>query len=267
MFVVLLGLAQHAQCADTKAIKPPLSAAEYARCQVQLTEFNQGVRTYNAEIDALKALAAEIVALSAVIDKEKAAVDRTDSAAMEALNAQIGKSNELVARHEGMKASIKAMASESAQRAAQFSEACDNRAPASSPSPKVQPTDPICSAATGAKDVERQLKAALAEIQADQKRREADVDRIAQARAKAQSWSNEKRGKIWLDILMSATFMAFEREKQPYVQDLMRIIGSKPKNDQEECLLLRRLAVMLPAIKAVNARQYGFMANEIRAAK
>jgi hypothetical protein len=93
------------------------------------------------------------------------------------------------------------------------------------------------------------------------------VERVADTRAKAQSWSAEKRSKIWLQLLVSPKFMAFEREKQPFVQELMRILASKPKNGQEECRLVQRIAAMLPAIKAINARQYAFMAGEIRVAK
>lgn len=186
---------------------------------------------------------------------------------MQALNAKIGKNNELVERYEQMSSSIKAMSSENKQLAAQFREACENRPLALSPSSKTQPSDSTCSSTTGAKDVERRIEATFVEMRADEKQRQAEVERVAQARAKAQSWSDEKRGKIWLQILGSSKFMAFEREKQPYVQELMRVIGSKPKNGQEECRLVQRIAAVLPAIKAINARQYAFMADEIRVAK
>ena len=264
ILVVSLVLSQHAQSAPAKG---PLTAAEKTQCRARLAEFNQHALAYNAQLDTLRALEAEIDALSAAIDKEKAVVDRRDSAAMQALNAQIGKNNELVARHEQMSSSLKAMSSESEQRSAQFSEACENHPLALPPSSKTQLSDSVCSAATGAKAVEHKIEATLVDIRADEKKRQAEVDRVAQARAKAQSWSDEKRGKIWLQLLGSPKFMAFEREKQPYVKELMRVLGSKPKNGQEECRLLQRIATMLPAIKAINARQYAFMADEIRAAK
>jgi DNA repair exonuclease SbcCD ATPase subunit len=278
---VLLALSPQAQCADAEPAKGPLTAAEKAQCRAQLTEFNENVRVYNAKVDEIKALEAEIRALRAELDKEEAAVDRRDSAAMQALNARIRKNNELVERHEQMDSALTAMADEQEQRTAQFREACDNRPPATPPRPlaaptptptptpasQPQPSDAACSSATGAKDVQRQIEATFAEMRADEKRRQAEVDRVAETRAKAQSWSKEKQGQVWMQVLASPKFMAFEREKQPYVQELMRVLGSKPKSGQEECQLVKRIAATLPAIKAINARQYAFMADEIRAAK
>ncbi len=267
MFLLSLVLSQHAQCADTKAAKGPLTAAEKIQCRVQLAEFNKGVQAYNAELDAIKALETEIEALSAALDKEQAAVDRRDSVAMQALNTQIGKNNELVARHTQMGLSLKAMSSESAERSAQFLEACESGLLAPSLAAKIPPADAACSSTTGAKDVEQQIKATFVEVRANEKQRQAEVERVVDARAKAQSWSDEKRCKIFLELLVSPKFMAFEREKQPYVQELMRIMGSKPKNGPEECRLLQRIAATLPAIKAINTRQYAFMADQIRVAK
>jgi hypothetical protein len=267
IFLVLLLLAQDAKCADAASAKVPLTAADMAQCQAQLTEFNQGVHAHNARVDEIKALEAEIGALRAELDKEEVAVDRRDSEAMRALNAKIQKNNELVERHEQMVSMTKATANENKQRAARFLEMCENRPLAQRPSSQLQPSGAACSTKTGAQDLERQIQAALAAMRADEKQHQAEVDRVAQAQATAQSWSKDKRGKIWLQLMGSPKFMAFEREKQPYVQELMRVLGSKPKSGPEECRLIQRIAAMLPAIKAINARQYAFMADEIRKAK
>ncbi|MEK8030214.1 hypothetical protein AACH06_05205 [Ideonella sp. DXS29W] len=270
---VLLTLSPHAQCADAVPAKGPLTAVEREQCKAQLIEVNQGVHTYNAKVDEIQALEAEIKALRAELDKETATIDRRDSAAMQALNAKIGKNNELVERHEQMGSVLTAMANVNDQRAAQFREVCDNRTPSPLPRPpqtpasSTQPSDVACSSATGAKDVKRQIEATFADMRADEKQRQAEVDRVAQARATAQSWSKEKQGQVWMQVMASPKFMAFEREKQPYVQELMRVISSKPKSGQEECQLVQRIAATLPAIKAINARQYAFMADEIRVAK
>lgn len=266
IFVFSLVLSQQAKSADAGQSKGPLTVAEKAQCRVQLTEFNQSAQNYNAELDALKVLETEIKDLSAELDKEQVAVDRRDRAAMDALNAKIGKNNELVERHERMISSIKAMSDENKQLRAQFSEVCENRPLALPAPPDSEPGNTACSSISGKKDVKNRIEATFAEIRADEKRRQEEVDRVAAARAKAQSWGAEKRSKIWLQILGSPKFMAFEREKQPYVQELMRIVGSKPKNEQEECRLVQRIAAMLPAIKAINARQYAFMADQIRVA-
>lgn len=272
--VVMLALSPYAQCANSEPAKGPLTAAERDQCRSQLGEVHQSLRTYNEKVGEIKALEAEVDTLRAEIDKETAAVDRRDDVAMQALNAKIRKNNELVERHEQMSAVITAMAGESKQRAEQFSETCDNRPPASTPARALQtpasqkqPADAACSSAAGAKDVQRQIEATFAEIRADEKQRQAEVERVAQARAKAQSWSKEKQSNVWFQLLASPKFMAFEREKQPYVQEMMRVIASKPKSVQEECLLVQRIAAMMPAIRAINARQYTFMADEIRATK
>lgn len=267
ILVVALVLSHNAQSAEAESAKSALTAADKAQCLTQLTGFNQRVLAYNAEVDAIKALEAEVNALHATIEKDQAAVDRHDSAAMQALNAQIGKSNELVARHAQMKVSLKAMSNENKNRLVQFSQACENRPLAASPASTTPPADAACRSATGAKGVERQIEATFVAMRADEKKHQDEVDRVALARAKTQSWSADKRGKIWLQLLGSPTFMAFQREKQPYMDELMRVVGSKPRNGQEECRLVQRIAAMLPAIKSINARQYAFMADEIRVAK
>ena len=265
--IILATLLLIAQSANAQAVKGPLTPAELAQCQAQLTEFNQNVRANKAKADEVRALEAEIDALGAALEKEVAAVDRRDRAAMEALNAKIGKNNELVEQHEKMVVLVNTMMNENKQRRELYRETCENRPLAQRPSSQSQPADSVCNSATGTKDVQRQLETAFAEIRADEKRHQAEVDRVAQARAKTQSWNREQQGKIWFQILGSPKFTAFEREKRPYVQELLGILGSKPKNGQEECRLLQRIAATLPAIKAINARQYAFMADEIRVAK
>lgn len=273
MLFIALVLSQQAQSAEADQTKSPLTATEKAQCRVQLTEFNERVRTNNAAVDAVKALEAEIDALRAAIDKEQAAVDRRDSAAMNALDAKIARNNALVTQHDEMNASLKAMSSETRQRSAQFKEACENRPLASSPSPSPSPSpkppssDTACGSADGARGVERQIEGTFAELRADEKKHQTTVESAAKARAKSQGWNDERRGKIWMQILRSPKFMGFQREKQPYMDELMRILGSKPKNKQEECHLVQRIATMLPAIKSINAKQYAFMADEIRVAK
>jgi hypothetical protein len=133
--------------------------------------------------------------------------------------------------------------------------------------PSTPPSDAVCSSAAGAKGVERQIEATFAAMRADEKKHQAEVDQVAQARAKAQSWSAEKRSQVWMQLLGTPKFAAFEREKQPYMDELMQVLGSKPKNGKDQCRLVQRIAAMLPAIKSINARQYAYMADEIRVAK
>ncbi|MFL6656730.1 MAG: hypothetical protein ACJ8GW_01560 [Massilia sp.] len=267
MCVVPLMLSQYAHGADAESTKGPLTAAEKAQCSVQRSEYNDSVGVYNAELDALKALGDEIDALSAALKQEQAAVDRRDKTAMQALNARIGKNNELVEQYEQKSASVKTMASEQTLRAAQFSEACENRPPAMAASAKTPSTDSTCSTTMSAKDVKRQIEASFVEMRADEKRHEAEVDRVAQARAKAQSWSADKLSKTWLQILGSPRFVAFEHEKRPYGQELLYLGSSTPKNSREECNRVQRIAATLRAIEAINVRQYAYMADEFRVAK
>lgn len=271
--VVLLALTPRAQGAGAEPAKRPLTAVEREQCRAQLAELNDNVRTFNAKLDEIKALEVEFDSLRAELDKEVAAVDRRDSAAMQALNDKIRRNNELVERHKQMTAEAKAIAGDNKQRDAQFREVCESRPPALPSRPgqpsasRTKPSETVCSSTTGAKDVQRQVEAALAAMRADQRRHEAELDRLVEERAQARSWSKEQRGKVMLQLLASPKFMAFEREKQPYVQELMRIIESKPKSGQEECQLVQRVSATLPAIKAINARQYAFMAEELRVAK
>ncbi len=266
ILVASLVLSQHAQSAAAKSAVSPLTEAEKAQCRVQISDFNQAVVSYNADLVAAKALDAEVDSLRAKIDKDQAAIDRRDSAAIQALNAQISKHNDLIARQDQMDATLKAMSSENKQRAAQFSAACENRPQAPSSSSKTPPSNSVCSSTGGADGVKRQIEATFVALRADEKKQQAAVERVSQVRAKARSWSSEKRSKIWLQLLGSPKFEALQREKQPYIDELMRVLVSKPKNGEEECRLVQRIASVLPAIKAINARQYAFMADEIRVA-
>lgn len=264
--IALALLSPHVQAADAEPAKAPLTAEERQQCLAQLTEINQAVTAHNQRVQAIKALESEVDTLRVERDKEEAGLDRRDKAVMEAFNAKVQKNNELVARYEKMVAEAKAAAAENKQRVAQFRSACDNR-PAAPPAQASSAAAAACGSAAGYKDVQRSIEATFAEMRADEKARQDEVERAAQARAKEVGWSKDKQAKVWLQILGSAKFMAFEREKAPYMQQLMGVMGSKPKNSQEECQLVQRIAATLPAIKAINTRQYAFMAEQIRVAK
>ena len=124
---VFLVLSHTAQSAAAAAGKGPLTEAEQAQCQAQIVEVNKRVLAYNAELEAMKALEAEVGALGAAIEKDQDTADRRDGAAMKALNTQIAKNNALVARHAQMRAGLKAMSTEHQERSAKFSAACENR--------------------------------------------------------------------------------------------------------------------------------------------
>lgn len=268
--IVLAALSPHARAAEAEPAKAPLTAEERQQCLAQLTEINQGVTAHNQRVEDIKALEAEVDALRAELDKEEAGLDRRNNAVMQAFNAKVRKNNELVDRHEKLVAEAKAASADNKQRAAQFRETCDNRPAPPPPSQPVQATPAdraSCGSVAAYKDVQRSIEATFAEMRADEKARQGEVERLAQKRAKELGWSKDRQGKVWLQILGSPGFMAFEREKAPHVQELMRVMGSKPKNGQEECQLVQRIAVVMPAIKAINTRQYAFMAEQIRVTK
>lgn len=131
---------------------------------------------------------------------------------------------------------------------------------------------PDCSTAEGAQAAQEQIEAALAEIQADQRAREAEVDKEIDAKAAAAAWSDAKRSEVLLRIATSPGFAAFEEEKQPFTQELMKLMTSTPPltapgGRQAQCESMNRLTALLPKLKEVNARQYAHMAAQVRAAK
>jgi chromosome segregation ATPase len=208
-WALLVVLPMHARCAELEAAPGTLTAVEAEQCQAQVNEFNERVRTYNARVGEIKALRAEIELRRAELDKDTAAVDRDDPAAMEALNARINNNNELIERHGQATAVIKEMAAENAQRAARFHDACDNRPPAQpahsakASGLQTQPSTAACSSVAGAKDLQQRIDAALAEMREDEKRRQAEVSGVAEARAKAQSWSKQRQSQVWLQVIAS----------------------------------------------------------------
>jgi hypothetical protein len=242
-------------------------AAEQTPCQTELAAINQSIRDYNARVAELKTLRTDIETLGRELDQEEASVDRSSAAAMDALNARIHRSNELITRHQQLSAAVRALGERNDGRTAQFRASCKQHPPPPSPGPSSPPLDPACTSAAGAGEVERQIQASFADMRADEKQRQDEVSRVAQARARSQAWSQEKQGKVWLQLMSSPKFMAFEREKQPYVAELMGLIAVRPEGEQAQCRLIQRVAAMLPAIKAINTRQYRYMAEEMAAMK
>jgi hypothetical protein len=249
-----------------------MTATDLVLCRGHVAEINQSIAAHNALVTEVKALRTEIETLRKELDIEEASVNRTSSDAMDALNAKILKNNEMVLRHESLSKLIKEMADRNTARVAMFKAACENRPMPAPPVPVVTTAvapavDPTCKTPMGTQDVQRQIEATFAEMRADQKQRQSEVERVADARASAEKWSKEKRSSVWMSILASPRFAALEQEKRPYVQELLSIATSNPKSAQERCQLVKRIAATLPAIKALNAKQYSFMADQIRSSK
>jgi len=268
-----LALVSNVALSDNKRVdSSPMTASDLVQCRGHVTEINQSIAAHNALVTEARALRTEIETLRKELDIEEASVDRTSGDAMDALNAKILKNNEMVLRHESLSKLIKEMADTNTARIAIFKAACESR-PMSAPSTPVVPAavapaaDPACKTSIGTQDVQHQIEATFAEMRADQKQRQSEVERVADARASAEKWSKEKRSSVWMSILASPRFAALEQEKRPYLQELMNIATSNPKTAQERCQLVKRIAATLPAIKALNAKQYTFMADQIRSSK
>lgn len=131
---------------------------------------------------------------------------------------------------------------------------------------------PDCSTPEGVAAASTQIETSLQLVREDQKNREAEIDRELEARGAVKKWSKERKSQIFMSILSSAQFAAFEKEKQPYTAEIMNIALSGPPpgqkaNPKEVCSGAIRLRSIVEKVKDVNARQYTFMLNEVKAAK
>lgn len=129
-----------------------------------------------------------------------------------------------------------------------------------------------CTDKSDAKAAQKAVEATLAAAKEDQKMHEAAVEKEIKTRAAAASWNKDKQSKVFMDVLASPQFAAFEKEKQPYSMELMNIMmaaASEPKGPsaKAQCEAARRMTELMPKIKAVNAKQYAYMAAAVRAAK
>lgn len=226
----------------------------------------------------LKALEAELDALRESLDKERAALNRRDAAQVKAHNAKVDKGDERIELHRRLVREHRELTADGERKEIQFKADCANRpapqpaAPAASIPAAAVPAQSACGPGKGLKEFQRDLDQVMADLRADQKQREAVLDKVLEARAAALSWDKDKRLKVLTGVVMSPRFSAFEAEKQPLVMELLATAGSgmqgrKPLGDAEQCALLRRIAKTLPAIKAINARQYAFMAAEVNRAR
>lgn len=259
-------LAQHAQGTDANASRGRLKSADRAQCQTLLDGLNQTAHDHDSRLGELKTLEADIKALQSELDKETASVDRFDPAAMDALNERIQKNNRMIAQYEQLSGLRKELVADFKAREAQFRASCERTSAADLPHPAATSEASSCNVGTDSKGAAYSLESALAEVKADDKRRQDEVEQAAQARARERSWSKDKQSKVWLQILGMPKLWAIQREKQPFVQELMQIMTTKPRNEQEKCDQQRRIANTLPAIKAINARQYAFMMEQVRLA-
>lgn len=127
-----------------------------------------------------------------------------------------------------------------------------------------------CETHADAAKAEASIGTTFQAIKADQSKREAEIGREMEVRAKALNWSQDRRMKFWTGILSSPQFAAFEAEKRPLTQELMTLLSSPPdakRDPKGMCAAVKRLEGVAGKIRDVNVRQYGYMLAQVKAAK
>lgn len=118
---------------------------------------------------------------------------------------------------------------------------------------------------------ETRANTAMDEMRAEQKRQEARVAALLQSRGEVAGWSPQKQADVLAGIGTTPEFAAFEKEKKPYSDEMMGVIrtASQKTNPapQETCDDFDRIARAAEKIKDVNTRQYGFVAEQVKAAR
>jgi hypothetical protein len=136
----------------------------------------------------------------------------------------------------------------------------------------VAQTAPDCSTPEGVDAARTQIETTLESVKEDQKQREAEIDRELESSKSSKKWSKERQTQLFMSILSSPKFAAFEKQKRPYTSAMMKIALSGPAAGQKAdpkqvCASAIQLKVIVEKVKTVNAQQYTFMLNEVKNAK
>lgn len=125
-----------------------------------------------------------------------------------------------------------------------------------------------CDTAAGLAAARTKVESTFRIVKEDQRQRQAQIDRELAARASAQKWSKDRQSQLFMGILSSPTFAAFEQKKQPYTAELMKIaMAGQTADSKQVCADVVRLNTIVEKIKVVNVQQYAFMLSEVKAAK
>ena len=253
----------HAQTSNKNSV----NTTNKNQCDNLIDEYNSGVENYNLRRNELRNLHSEIEALHAEIKSEKESIDQLDNAAIEKINIKIAKANDMVARLEAMNAAFSEQKNEENLLATKINENCGKYLASATVTKTTQVPIDQCSSTSNGKVARNQIENSFAIMRNQEKIRQDQLDQLAKTKAKSIGWNSQKSTQFFLQILTSPKFAQFEQEKRPYVFELIRISATKPKNSQEECQLLTRIAKITTSIRAINDRQYSFMEDEIRKIK
>lgn len=133
--------------------------------------------------------------------------------------------------------------------------------------------DPECRTVADADAVFEQIKLQFRSIKEDQQRLEAGIDQALAARVKTDGWRRDRIARLFNDMLSSPQFAAFEQEKRPYADELMRIVADaasaegRAANPAAICAKARHMSGIVDRVKEVNVRQYAFMLEQVNGAE
>jgi len=132
---------------------------------------------------------------------------------------------------------------------------------------------PDCLTPDGRSKVWAESKAAMQDDGNLQRRME-EITRELNARATAENWSFECRSQFFADITKAPEYAAFEKEKQPYLDEAMRIETFEPDPAKKDlpievrfCLDQARLMDLTGKIKEIQNHQLDFQIKQIKTAK
>lgn len=110
-----------------------------------------------------------------------------------------------------------------------------------------------------------QIDQALKAVGNDPGNRKAQLESEMEARAAVPGWSKERQSELRNQAFSSATFRAFEDEKQPYITALAKAVmsSSGPDASMSKCEAAKQVKSLAKKLADVNSRQYGYAAREV----
>lgn len=133
-----------------------------------------------------------------------------------------------------------------------------------------KPSD--CDDPATAKAIKVEVDARMKALNAHQAETQKRLDGELKQRGAERHWSNERVQQLMMDILMSKDVEAFEKQKQPYMQQLIEVMqqsmASKgPEDVKATCRQVLKIDAMLDDVQRINDREFAYMSGAIRAAK
>ena len=129
-----------------------------------------------------------------------------------------------------------------------------------------------CEQPETAKTVGNDYQVRIQALNDQQRATQQQIDGELKRKAQDLHWPQDRIPNLMMQVLGSKEFAGFEKQKQPYMQDLMGAMQAMsaqkgPEDPKATCRFVLKMDAMIDGVKAINEREYAYMLATVRAAK